>query len=103
VPTGRPRWRRYSGQVIMLRSCTREANILRSFGSFLGSITKVAKGLMDNILRIADISDSLNHVYEIGSIGEVLHRVIHLPPQLIPNEVKYAKPFLVQGHPIEEI
>jgi hypothetical protein len=63
----------------------------------------VIEGLMDNIFGIADIGDSLNHVYEIGGIREVLHWIIHGPPQLIPNEVKYAKPFFIWCHPIEEI
>jgi hypothetical protein len=62
----------------MVRSYTRRANILRSFGrlgSFLGSITELVKRLMDNIFGIAEISDSLNHVHEIRSIGEILHGI----------------------------
>jgi hypothetical protein len=58
---------------------------------------------MDNILWIADIGDSLNHVHEIRGIWEVLHWIIHGPPELIPNEVKYAKPLFVLCNPIEEI
>jgi hypothetical protein len=33
----------------------------------------------------------------------MLHRIIHGPSQLIPNEVKYAKSFFIWCHPIEEI
>jgi hypothetical protein len=58
VPTGRPRRRACSGQVIMARSCTRGANILATFGRPLGSITEVTEWLMHNILGIADICDS---------------------------------------------
>jgi hypothetical protein len=57
---------------------------------------------MDNILWIADIGDSLNHVHEIGGIREILHGIIH-HPQLIPNEVKDTKPLFIWCHPIEEI
>jgi hypothetical protein len=84
----------------MARSCTRGANILASLGWFLGSITEVTEWLMNNILGIAIIGDSLNHVHKIGGIGEILHGIIHIPPQLIPNEVKYAKTFLIRCHPI---
>jgi hypothetical protein len=79
----------------MERSCTRGANILASLWWFLGSITKVTEWLMNNILGITNVSDSLNHVHKIGGIGEILHEIIHSPPQLIPNEVKYAKTFLI--------
>jgi hypothetical protein len=87
----------------MARSCTRGANILASLGWFLGSITEMTEWLMNNILGIANIGDSLNHVHKIGGIGEILHGIIYSPPQLIPNEVKYAKAFLIRCHPIEEI
>jgi hypothetical protein len=87
----------------MARSCTRGANILATFGRPLGTITEVAKRLMDNILEIADICNSLNHVHEIGGIRKVLHRIIHDPPQLIPNEVKDTKSFFIWCHPIEKI
>jgi hypothetical protein len=50
----------------MARSCIKGANILATFGRPLGTITEVAKRLMDNILGITDICDSLNHVHEIG-------------------------------------
>jgi hypothetical protein len=39
-----------------------------AFGRPLGTITEVAKRLMDNILGIADIGHSLNHIHEIGGI-----------------------------------
>jgi hypothetical protein len=100
VQTGRSRRRGCSGHVIMARSCTRGANILASLWWFLGSITEVTEGLMNNILGIANIGDSLNHVHNIGGIGEILHGIIHGPPQLIPNEVKYAKTLLIRCHPI---
>jgi hypothetical protein len=87
----------------MARSCTSGANILASLWWFLGSITEVTEWLMNNILGIANIGDSLNHVHDIGGIGEILHGIIHDPSQLIPNEVKYAKTFLIRCHPIEEI
>jgi hypothetical protein len=87
----------------MARSCTRGANILASLWCFLGSITEMIEWLMNNILGVADIGDSLNHVHKIWGIGEVLHGVIHCPPQLILNEVKYAKPFFIRYHPIKEI
>jgi hypothetical protein len=58
---------------------------------------------MDNILWIADIGDSLNHVHEIRGIGEILHWIIHRLPQLIPNKVKDTKPLFIRCHPIEEI
>jgi hypothetical protein len=95
MPTGRWRRRTCSGQIIMARSCTRGSNILATFGRPLGSITKVTKRLMDNILGIADICDSLNHIHEIGGIWKMLHRIIHGPSQLIPNEVKYTKSFFI--------
>jgi hypothetical protein len=103
VPTGRPRRRASSGQVIMARSCTRGANIFATFGRPLGSITEVTKRLMHHFLGIANIGDFLNHVHKIRSIGEILHGIIHSPSQLIPNEVKYAKTFLILCHPIKEI
>jgi hypothetical protein len=103
VPTRRPRRRACSGQVIMARSCTRGADILVTFGRPLGSITEVTKRLMHNILGIVNIGDSLNHVHKIRSIGEILHGIVHSSSQLIPNEVKYAKSFLIQCHPIKEI
>jgi hypothetical protein len=53
----------------MARSCTRGDNILVTFRRPLGSITEVTKRLMDNILGIADICNSLNHVHEIGAYG----------------------------------
>jgi hypothetical protein len=87
----------------MARSCTKGANILASLWCFLGSITEMTEWLMNNILGVADVGDSLNHVHEIWGIGEVLHGVIHCPPQLIPNEVKYAKTFFIRCHPIKEI
>jgi hypothetical protein len=34
---------------------------------------------------------------------EMLHRIIHGPSQLIPNEVEYTKSFLIRCHSIEEI
>jgi hypothetical protein len=58
---------------------------------------------MDNILWIADIGDYLNHVHEIGGIREIIHGIIHRPPQLIPNEFKDTKPLFIRCHPIEEI
>jgi hypothetical protein len=61
------------------------------------------EGLMDNILCIADVGDSLNHVHEIGGIRETLHCIIHCPPQFIPNDFKDTKPFFIRCHPIEEI
>jgi hypothetical protein len=91
VPTRRPRWGGCSGHVVMVRSCTRGANILASLWCFLGSITEVTKRLMDNIFWVADVGDSRNHVHKIWGIGEVLHGIVHCPPQLIPNEIKYAK------------
>jgi hypothetical protein len=80
----------------MARSCTRGANILATFWGPLGSITEVTKRLMHNILGIANIGDSLNHVHKIRGIGEILHGIVHSPSQLIPNEVKYAKSFLIR-------
>jgi hypothetical protein len=103
VPTGRPRRRACSGKVIMARSCTRGANVLATFWGPLGSITEVTKRLVHNILGIANIGDSLNHVHKIRGIGEILHGIVHSPSQLIPNEVKYAKTFLIRCHPIKEI
>jgi hypothetical protein len=103
VPTGRPRRGVCSGQVIMARSCTRGANIFVTFGRPLGSITEVTERLMHNILGIANIGDSLNHVHKIRGIGKILHEIVHRPSQLIPNEVKYAKAFLIRCHPIKEI
>jgi hypothetical protein len=103
VTTGRCRRRTCSGQIIMARSSTRGANVLATFGRPLGTITEVAKRLMDDILGIADICDSLNHVHEIGGIWKMLHWIIHGPSQLIPNEVKYTKSFLIRCHSIEEI
>jgi hypothetical protein len=50
------------------------------------------EGLMDNILGIADVCDSLNHVHEVGGIREILHWIVHSSPQLIPNEVKDISP-----------
>jgi hypothetical protein len=79
----------------MARSCTRGANILASFGRPLGSITEVTEGLMHNILGIPNICDSLSHVHEVGGIWEMIHGIIHGPSQLIPNEVEYAKSFLI--------
>jgi hypothetical protein len=58
---------------------------------------------MDNILGIADICNSLNHVHEIGGIWKMLHRIVHGLPQLIPNEVEYTKSFFIRCHPIEKI
>jgi hypothetical protein len=84
----------------MARSYTRRANILATLWWFLGSITEVTERLMNNILGTANIGDSLNHAHKIGGIMEILHGIIHSPPQLIPNEVKYAKTFLIQCHPI---
>jgi hypothetical protein len=84
----------------MARSYTRGANILASLWWFLGSITEVTEWLMNNIFGIANIGDPLNHVHNIGGIGKILHGIIHGPPQLIPNEVKYAKTFLIWCHPI---
>jgi hypothetical protein len=84
----------------MARSCTRGANILATFWRTLGSITEVTKRLMDHILGIADIGDSINHVHEVGGIWEMLHGIIHGPSQLVPNEVEYAKSFLIRCHPI---
>jgi hypothetical protein len=103
MPTGRRRRRTCSRKIIMARSCTRGANILATFGRPLGSITEVAKRLMDHISGIADICESLNHVHEIGGIWKMLHRIIHGPSQLIPNEVEYTKSFFIRCHPIEEI
>jgi hypothetical protein len=103
VPTGRPRWGGCSGHVITARSCTRGANILASLWCFLGSITEVTKWLMDNIFWVADVGDSLNHVHKVGSIGEILHWIVHRLPQLIPNEIKDANPLFIWCHPIEEI
>jgi hypothetical protein len=80
----------------MARSCTGGANILATFWRPLGLITEVTKRLMHNILGIANIGDSLNHVHKIRGIGEILHGIVHNPSQLIPNEVKYAKTF--RGH-----
>jgi hypothetical protein len=100
VPTGRPRRRACSGHVIMARSCTRGANILATLWWLLGSITEVMEWLMHNILGIANIGDSLNHVHYVGGIGKILHGIIHGSSQLIPNEVKYAKTFLIRCHPI---
>jgi hypothetical protein len=100
VPNGRPRRRACSGRVIMARSCTRRANILATLWCLLGSITEVTEWLMYNILGIANICDSLNHVHKIGGIGEILHVIIHGPSQLIPNEVENAKTFLIWCHPI---
>jgi hypothetical protein len=57
----------------MARSFTRGTNVLVTFGRPLGMITEVAKRLMDNILGIADICNSLNHVHEIGGIWKMLH------------------------------
>jgi hypothetical protein len=87
----------------MARSCTRGANILATLLWLLGSITEVTEQLMHNVLGIANICDSLNHVHKIGGIGEILHGIVHSPSQLIPNEVKYAKTFLIRCHPIKEI
>jgi hypothetical protein len=87
----------------MARSCTRGANILATFGRPLGSITEVTERLMHNILGIANIGDSLNHVHKIRGIGKILHEIVHRPSQLIPNEVKYAKAFLIRCHLIKEI
>jgi hypothetical protein len=87
----------------MARSCTRGANVVATFGRPLGSITEVAKRLMDNILGIVDICNSLNHVHEIGGIWKMLHRIIHGPSQLIANEVEYTKSFFIRCHPIEKI
>jgi hypothetical protein len=84
----------------MERSCTRRANILATLWWFLGSITEVTERHMNNILGIANIGDSLNHLHKIGGIGEILYGIIHSPPQLILNEVKYAKTFLIRCHPI---
>jgi hypothetical protein len=100
VPTGRSRWRGCSRHVIIARSCTRGANILATLWWFLGSITEVTKWLMHNIFGIANIGDPLNHVHYVGGIGKILHGIIHGPPQLIPNEVKNAKTFLIRYHPI---
>jgi hypothetical protein len=58
---------------------------------------------MDNILGVADIGHSLNHIHEIGGIGKVLHWIIHGPPQLIPNEVEDTKTFFIRCHSIEKI
>jgi hypothetical protein len=55
----------------------------------------VTEGTVDNILWIEDVGDSLNHVHEIGGIGEILHGIIDGPPQLIPNEVKDTKPLFI--------
>jgi hypothetical protein len=77
-----------------------EPTYLRPFGGFFGSITEVTEWLMHNILGIANICDSLNHVHKVGGIGEILHGIIHGPSQLIPNEVEYAKTFLIRCHPI---
>jgi hypothetical protein len=103
VPTGRSRRRGCSGHVIMARSCARGANILTSLWWFLGSIMEVTEWFMNNILGIANIGDSLNHVHNIGGIGKILHGIVHSPSQLIPNEIKYAKTFLIRCHPIYEI
>jgi hypothetical protein len=84
----------------MARSCTRGANILATFGRPLGLIMEVTEGLMHNILGVPNICDSLNHVHEVGGIGEMLHRIIHGPSQLIPNEVEDAKTFFIWCHPI---
>jgi hypothetical protein len=84
----------------MARSCTRGANILATFWRPLGSITEETKRFMDHILGITNIGDSLNHVHEVGGIWEMLHGIIHGPSQLIPNEVEYAKSFLIRCHPI---
>jgi hypothetical protein len=84
----------------MARSYTRRANILVTPWWLLGSITEVTEWLMYNILGIPNICDSLNHVHVVGGIGEMLHGIIHGPSQLIPNEVKYAKTFLIRCHPI---
>jgi hypothetical protein len=97
---GRPRRRTCNGKIIMARSCTRRANILATFWRPLGSIMEVTKRLMDHILGIADICDSLNHVHEVGGIWKMLHGIIHGPSQLIPNEVEYAKSVLIRCHPI---
>jgi hypothetical protein len=86
----------------MVRSGTRRSNILTAFGRPLCTITEVAKRLMDNILGVADICHSLNHVHEIGSIRKMLHGIIHGPPQLIPNEVKDTKSFFIRCHPMEK-
>jgi hypothetical protein len=67
VPTGRSRRGRCSGYVIMARSCTRGDNILASLGTFLGSITEMTEWLMNNILMIADVGNSLNHVQRYGA------------------------------------
>jgi hypothetical protein len=64
---------------------------------------EVAERLMDNILGVADIGHSLNHIHEIGGIRKMLHWIIHGPPQLIPNEVKDTKAFFIRCHPIEKI
>jgi hypothetical protein len=103
VRTGRPRWGGSSRHVIMERSCTRGTNILASLCCFLGLTTEVTKRLMDNIFWVADIGDSLNHVHKIWGIGEILHGIVHCPPQLIPNEIKDAKPLFIRCHPIKEI
>jgi hypothetical protein len=42
-------------------------------------------------------------MYINWGIGEVLHGIVHCPPQLIPNEIKDAKPFFIRCHPIKEI
>jgi hypothetical protein len=99
VLTGRPRWRGCSRHIIMARSYTRGANILASLWSFLGSIAEVTKRLVE-IFWVADIGDSLNHIHKIWGIGEILHGIIHCPPQLIPNEIKDAKPLFIWCHPI---
>jgi hypothetical protein len=95
VPMGRPKWGGCSGHIIMARSCTRGANILASLSCFLGSITKMMKQLMNNIFLVVDVGDSLNYVHKMSSIGKVLHGIVHCPPQLIPNEIKDAKPLFI--------
>jgi hypothetical protein len=50
----------------------------------------MTEGLMDNILGITDVCDSLNHVHKVGGIREILHWIVHRPPQLIPIEIKDA-------------
>jgi hypothetical protein len=87
----------------MTRSYTRGTNILASLGTFLGSVTEVTKGLMNSVFWIANVGDSLNHIHKIWGIREILHGIIHCPPQLIPNEIKDAKPFFIRCHPIKEI
>jgi hypothetical protein len=58
---------------------------------------------MDNILGVADIGHSFNHIHEIGGIRKMLDGIIHGPPQFIPNEVKDIKAFFIRRHPIEKI